>query len=68
MLELAQVAGLTIAHWAIIAIIAAAVIAIMYVALNRMGIAVPEWVIQIFWILVVAVVAILAIKFLMGMA
>ncbi len=65
---LAQFAGYTVAHWIIMIIILAAVIAVMYVVLGRMGVAIPAWVIQIFWILVVAVVGIMAIKFLLSLA
>jgi hypothetical protein len=60
--------GFTVAHWAIIIIIIAAVIAVMYVGLNKMGVAIPDWVIKIFWILVVAIVCIIAIKILIGLA
>lgn len=44
-------------------VIVAACIGIMYVALRVFGVTIPPWVIQIFWICVVAVVAILAIRF-----
>ena len=44
-------------------VIVAACIGIMYVALRVFGVTIPPWVIQIFWIVVVAVVAILAIRF-----
>jgi hypothetical protein len=58
---IASPAGLAI--WIIIV---AAVAAIVFVALKTMGVAIPGWVVQVFWILVVAVVCILAIKFLVG--
>jgi hypothetical protein len=58
---IASPAGLAI--WIIIV---AAVAAIVWVALRTMGVAIPGWVMQVFWILVVAVVCILAIKFLVG--
>jgi hypothetical protein len=51
---------------AIWVIIIAAVIAIVFVALRKFGIAIPEWVVQVFWIVVVAIVCIVAIKFLVG--
>jgi len=53
MLLLAQ-GGFGIMHWIIIVIVIAACVGIMYVALNQFGIAIPNWVIQIFWICVVA--------------
>jgi hypothetical protein len=40
----------------------------MYVALSKFGIAIPDWVTNIFWIVVVACVAIIAIKFVVGLA
>lgn len=48
---------------AIAIVIIAAIVAIMYVALRVFGVAIPSWVIQIFWIVVVAIVAIIAIRF-----
>lgn len=48
-------------------VIVAAVVALVYVALNQFGIAIPEFVTKIFWIIVVAFVVIAAIKILMGM-
>lgn len=47
-------------------IIIAAIVAIMYVALRKFGIEIPDWVLQIFWIVIVAIVAIVAIKFLLS--
>lgn len=55
-----------IAGLAIWIIIVAAIAAIVFVACKAMGVAIPAWVIQVFWILVIAVVCILAIKFLVG--
>lgn len=48
-------------------VIIAAVVAVMYIALRQFGVAIPPWVIQIFWVVVVAVVAILAIRFLLSL-
>ncbi len=47
-------------------ILIAAIAAIVFVALRQMGVAIPPWVVQIFWILVVAVVCIASIKFLLS--
>ena len=65
------VADVVFAGWGfpqlIIAIIViGACIGIMYVALRQFGVAIPAWVVQIFWIVLVAVVAIFAIKFLLS--
>lgn len=59
--------GWGFAEFIIAIIVLAAIIAVMYVALRQFGITIPGWVIQIFWILVVCVVAILAIRFLMSL-
>lgn len=57
-----------IAGLAITIIIIAAVAAIVFVACRAMGLAIPGWVINVFWIVVVAFVCIVAIKFLVGAA
>ena len=66
---LAQVGlgGYSLAQIAIIIVVVAAVIAMVWVALRQFGIAIPQWVIQIFWIILVAFVVILGIKFVAGM-
>jgi hypothetical protein len=55
-----------IAGLAIWVIIVAAIAAIVFVACKAMGVAIPGWVVNVFWIVVIAVVCILAIKFLVG--
>jgi uncharacterized protein (DUF983 family) len=60
-------AGYSLLQVLIAVVIVAGAVAIVYVVLERMGVAIPEWVIRIFWILVVAVVAILALKFLFSL-
>jgi hypothetical protein len=57
----------SVGQMAIAAIIVAAVVGIVYVAFRQMGVAIPPWVIQVVWILIVAIVCILAIKFLVGL-
>ncbi len=57
----------TFTQWIIAIIILLAAVAILYVAVPAMGIAIPPWAIQIFWILVIAFVAIAAIRLLIGM-
>lgn len=54
-----------IAGMAIWIIILAAVVAIVFIACKAMGVAIPGWVINVFWVLVIAAVCIWAIKFLM---
>ncbi len=67
MLLLAQVAGYSFIHIATIVVVVLAVIAVVYVATKAMGVPIPQWLIQIIVICVVAAVAILAIKFLAGL-
>ncbi len=64
---LANVAGYTFGEIAIAIIIIAAVVAVVYIALRQFGVAIPPWVIQIFWVMCVAVVAILAVRFLLSL-
>jgi hypothetical protein len=59
--------GMSIPQLIIWLIIIAACFGIVLVALPAMGVVIPGWVITIFWILVVAFVAIAAIKLLMKM-
>ena len=58
--------GMSIGQIAIYIVVAAAIIALVYVALQQFGIAIPPWVVQIFWIMVVACVVVLAIRIVMG--
>ncbi len=44
-------------------VIVAAAVALVYVALRQFGVSIPQWVVQVFWIVVVAVVVIFAIRF-----
>lgn len=67
MLILAQVGAWTITHWLIVIIVVAACIGVMMVALKQFGVQIPPWAVTIFWIVVVAFVAIVAVKLLMGM-
>ncbi len=57
----------SILYYLIIVIVIAAVIGIVFVALRQFGVSIPPWAVQIFWICVVAVVAIIAIKFVIGL-
>lgn len=63
----AILAGYTIGEIIIAIIIIAAAVAIMYVALKQMGVAIPPWVIQIFWIVVVCIVAIIAVRIVLSL-
>lgn len=64
----AQVAaGYSLASIAIMIVIIAAVVALVYIALRQFGISIPPWVVQVFWVLVVAFVVIMAIRIVMSM-
>lgn len=55
-------AGLSLGGILIAVVVIAAVVALVYVALRQFGIAIPPWVIQCFWIVVVAFVVIFCIR------
>lgn len=60
---LAVLHGWTLESILVAVVIIAAAVGIVLVALRAFGITVPPWVVQIFWICVVALVAILALRF-----
>lgn len=67
MMTLAQVGQYTLIQWVIIAIVLAGIIGIALVVVRQAGIAIPGWVVQILWIVLAVVVAVVAIKFLAGL-
>lgn len=58
------VAAGSLVHWAIVIVVLVAIFALVLLAMRTMGVAVPPFVAQAGWIVVVAVVVILAIVFL----
>lgn len=64
---LAPLAAWGIVEWVIAIIIIAAVIGIMFVALRQFGVSIPPFVVQIFWIVVCAAVAIVAIRIVLSL-
>lgn len=68
MIALGQVliGGYSLVHVAIILVVIAAVCALVWIALQQFGIAIPAWVIQVMWVLIVSLVIILAIKIVSG--
>jgi hypothetical protein len=56
----------SIGELAIWVVACAAIVALMYIALHEFGIAIPAWVVNAFWVVLVACGIILAIKFMMG--
>lgn len=70
--QVAQPPAAPVSSWgwgglAILIVIIAAVVALVWVAIREFGLAVPGWVIHVFWILAVAFVVILAIRLVMSM-
>ena len=65
---LAQVGfGWSLGEVLIAIVIIAAIVAVVYVALKGFGIPVPPWAIQILWIVLLAVLAVFAIKLILSM-
>ena len=60
------VGGYSIASFAIWLIIVVAVLAILWIVIKQSGVPIPQWVWSILGILLLAVVGVVAIKFLMG--
>lgn len=60
-------AGWTFTNILIAIVVIAACVALVYVALRQFGIGIPPWVIQCFWIVVVAFVVILCIRIVTSM-
>ncbi len=54
----------SIAGWAIWVVICLAIVAAVYVAANAFGIAIPVWVVTLFWICVAAAIVVAVIRFL----
>lgn len=63
----AGLAGYTIPEIAITIVIIAAIVALVWIALKQFEISIPQWVIQVFWVIVVAFVVVLGIKLLASM-
>jgi hypothetical protein len=61
------IGGISFVQLAILVVVIAAVVALVIIALRKFGIQIPDWVIQVFWIVIIAFVIILAIKLVAGM-
>lgn len=57
--------GLSVGEFVVWAVIIAGIVAIGVIAMRAMGVAPPPWAVQIFWVVVIVIVAILAIRFVM---
>lgn len=64
---LAQAAGYSFVHIIIVCIVVAACVGIALVAFRQFGIVIPQFVVYIFWIVLCAVLAIFAIRFVAGL-
>lgn len=62
-----MLAGYSLLHLLILAIVVVAIVAVAVAASRGMGVAIPGWVMQIMWILLAAFLAIVAIRFLVGL-
>jgi hypothetical protein len=57
----------TLGGWIVWGIIAAALVAALYIALGALGIGIPPWVIQLLMVCGIAFVAVLVVKFLLSL-
>ena len=63
----ALIGGYSLEHLLKVVIIIAALIAIAVVAVKGMGLQIPPWAVQIFWIVVIAIVAIFSLGLISGL-
>jgi hypothetical protein len=63
----AQFGSWSITEMAVAIVVIAAIVALVYIALKQFGVAIPQWVIACFWVVVVALVVIACIRFVAGM-
>lgn len=56
----------SIGEWAIAIVVVAAIVALVAIALRKFNIRIPEWVAHVFWVLIVLVVVVSAIRFAMS--
>lgn len=56
-----------IADYAIAIVIIAGIVAVATIGLRRLGITIPDWLVQVFWVLVVVFVIVAAIRLLASM-
>ncbi len=59
--------GYSLVHLVIVAIIVCGVVAVGVIVIRAMGLNIPAWVVQIFWVVVAVVVGILAIHVIVSM-
>jgi hypothetical protein len=59
--------GYSIVQFAVLIIVAAAVVGIVWTILNQMGVAIPGFIVTILWILLAAFIGIAALYFLVSL-
>lgn len=59
--------GYSISQLLIAVVIVAACVALVTIALRKFGIAIPDWVVQVFWVVIVAFVVIFGIRLVSSM-
>jgi hypothetical protein len=64
---LALINGWSVGQTSIAIVVAAAIIALLYVGLEQFGITVPDWVKKCVWIIIVAFVIIFSIRLVLSM-
>ena len=52
---------------AITIVVIAAVVALVYIFLRQSGVAIPAWLVQVFWVVVAAIVIIAAIRIVLSL-
>lgn len=62
-----MILGMSLVGLMVWLVIGCAVVGIACVAMRQFGVCPPAWAVQIFWIVVVAVVAVVAIRFVAGL-
>ena len=62
-----MIGSYSIAQLVVAAIVIISVVGILLVVLKANSIQIPQWVVHIFWIVILAAVAIFAVKLIMGM-
>jgi hypothetical protein len=65
--QLLAVSSWTFGELAVAIIIAIAIIAVVVVFTRAAGVSIPGWLVQILWIVLAAVVAIIAVRFLLSL-
>ncbi|CEF48303.1 unnamed protein product [uncultured bacterium] len=61
------IAGMSLVQLLVLIIVVGGAIAITYIILQQMGIAIPDWLVRIFWVIVAVVIGIFAIQFVMSL-